>query len=251
MKALVTGAARGLGLATARRLAADGARVALLDRDPLVEEAAAALDPGCVAIVADLADDAVAVAGLGEATAALGGLDALVNCAGIGGPTTPVADTSVADLRRVLDVNLIAPFALCSAAVGPLREAEGPAAIVNIGSVLGVRGEPNGAPYCVSKAALRMFTEVLALELAPLGIRVNAVAPGAIETDMHFDHLREIAAEDGTTLEEELARVRAGIPIGRHGTPDDVAAAVAWLASPEAGYVTGQTILVDGGGMDR
>jgi NAD(P)-dependent dehydrogenase (short-subunit alcohol dehydrogenase family) len=251
MKALVTGAARGLGLATARRLASDGARVALLDRDPLVEEVAAALDPGCVAIVADLADDAVAVAGLEEATAAMGGLDALVNCAGIGGPTTPVAETAVADLRRVLDVNLIAPFALCSAAVEPLRAAEGPAAIVNIASVLGVRGEPNGAPYCVSKAALRMLTEVLALELAPLGIRVNAVAPGAIETDMHFDHLREIAAEDGTSFEEELARVRAGIPIGRHGTPDDVAAAVAWLASPEAGYVTGQTILVDGGGMDR
>jgi len=184
MKALVTGAARGLGLATARRLASDGARVALLDRDPLVEEVAAALDPR-------------------------------------------------------------------AAAVEPMRAGEGPASIVNISSVLGVRGEPNGAPYCVSKAGLRMLTEVLALELAPAGIRVNAIAPGAIETDMHFDHLREIAAADGTTFDEEPARVRAGIPIGRHGTPDDVAATVAWLTSADAGYVTGQTILVDGGGMDR
>ncbi len=184
------------------------------------------------------------------ATAELGGLDLVVNCAGIGGPTTPVAATPVADLRRVHDVNFVAPFVISAAAVRLMAAQGEGGSIVNVSSVLGLNGEANGAPYCTSKAALVMLTEVLAKEVAGLGIRVNAIAPGAIETEMHFDHLRELAEEAGTSFEAERERVRASIPLGRHGTGSDIAGAVAWLASADASYVTGQTIVVDGGGFD-
>jgi NAD(P)-dependent dehydrogenase (short-subunit alcohol dehydrogenase family) len=232
----VTGAARGLGAGVADRLERDGWAVARIDL---------AAEPGV--LVADVADEAQAEAAFAAATGALGGLDLLVNCAGIGGPGSPVADTPLADFRRTLDVNLVGAFILARAAARVLTAQATGGAIVNIGSMFGQRAVPFGAPYCVSKGGLALLTQSLALELAPHGIRVNTVAPGNMATVMHFDELRARAERTGRTFEEEVAASRAEVPLGRHGTGEDVAGAVAWLASEDAAYVTGQTIAVNGG----
>jgi NAD(P)-dependent dehydrogenase (short-subunit alcohol dehydrogenase family) len=119
--------------------------------------------------------------------------------------------------------------------------------IVNLGSILGQRGEAGGAAYSASKAGVALFTQVLALELASHGIRVNTVAPGNMATDMHWEYVRTLAADRGMEFEEAREFVRASVPLGRHGTGDDIAGAVAWLCSRDASYVTGQTIGVNGG----
>jgi NAD(P)-dependent dehydrogenase (short-subunit alcohol dehydrogenase family) len=119
--------------------------------------------------------------------------------------------------------------------------------IVNLGSLFGQQGVPFGAPYCMSKGAIALLTHSLALELAPHGITVNTIAPGNMATEMHFDELRDRAARAGGTFDAELEAARAEVPLGRHGTGEDVAGAVAWLASAGAAYVTGQTIAVNGG----
>lgn len=252
MRALVTGAAGGLGLAIAQRLHADGADVALLDRDPAVALAAEELPGGGgFSVEADVGDQRALTEGFERVLARLGGIDVLVNCAGIGGPTTPVTKTDIAALRRVLDVNLVGAFILSGAAARAMIEQGRGGSIVNIGSILGLRAEANGAPYCMSKVGLGMLTRVMALELAAAQIRVNTVAPGNMATDMHFSHLREIAEVGGTKFEDEVERVRASVPLARHGTGDDVAGAIAWLVSSDASYVTGQTIVVDGGVLLR
>jgi NAD(P)-dependent dehydrogenase (short-subunit alcohol dehydrogenase family) len=120
-------------------------------------------------------------------------------------------------------------------------------AIVNVGSLFGQQGVAHGAAYCASKGGVTLLTHSLAAELAPHGIRVNSVAPGHMATEMHFDELRERAARGGTSFEEEREAARDAVPLGRHGTGEDVAGAVAWLASDDAAYVTGQTIAVNGG----
>jgi NAD(P)-dependent dehydrogenase (short-subunit alcohol dehydrogenase family) len=232
----VTGAARGLGSGVAERLDRDGWAVARIDVAP---------EPGV--LVADVADEAQAEAAFAAGTAALGGLDLLVNCAGIGGPDTAVADTPLDEFRRTLDVNLVGAFILARAAARTLTAQGTGGAIVNIGSMFGQRAVPYGAPYCVSKGGLALLTQSLALELAPHRIRVNTVAPGNMATEMHFDELRGRAERNGRSFEEEVDAARAEVPLGRHGTGADVAGAVAWLASDDAAYVTGQTIAVNGG----
>ncbi|MFM7717975.1 MAG: SDR family NAD(P)-dependent oxidoreductase [Actinomycetota bacterium] len=250
MRALVTGAARGLGEAVARRLVADGASVALVDRSEAVRSTADRLVAGAagtvVAAVGSVADDAWVAAEVPRLVAALGGLDLLVNNAGIGGPSTEVADTDPAAFREVLDVNLVGTFLVARACIPALRAAGG-GAIVNLGSMFGQAGVAGGAPYSSSKGGVALLTHSLALELGPHGIRVNTIAPGNMLTEMHLDDLRTRAATDGVGLEEEVERVRRSVPLGRHGTGDDIAGAVAWLASPDAAYVTGQTIAVNGG----
>lgn len=249
MRAIVTGAARGLGFATAKRLYRDGADVVLVDRDPRVESAAGDLAGAgrAVPIEADVSDQQSCREALDAALDRLEGLDLLVNCAGIGGPTTRAVDMDLAAVRTVLDVNLFGAYALSAAAIRVMAGQGTGGVIVNVTSILEFRAEAGGSAYCVSKAALGMLTRVLALEGAPAGIRVNAVAPGNMETDMHFDHLRDLAEQRRTTFEQERRRVVASIPLGRHGTGDDIAGAVTWLASADASYVTGQTIVVDGG----
>jgi NAD(P)-dependent dehydrogenase (short-subunit alcohol dehydrogenase family) len=227
----------------------DGADVALLDVDDGVQAAAAEID--ALAVCADVGDEEAALCGFDEAVTALNGLDVLVNCAGMGGPTTTVAETATADLRRVLDVNLVGAYVLSAAAVDVMLSQGAGGLIVNIGSILGVRGAANGSPYCISKAALGMLTQTLALEVAGNGIRVNTVAPGNMTTAMHLGHLREVADDAGRSLDEEIDRVRRSVPLQRHGTGEDVAGTVAWLASNDGSYVTGQTIVVDGGYLLR
>jgi len=249
MRAVVTGAARGLGAAIAERLAADGGKVVLLDAiDEVVTtaESLAAQGGSTLGRVCDIADEE-AVTGTGaEAIAWLGGVDLLVNCAGIGGPDGPVADIPVAQWRRTLDVNLTGTF-LMSRAVIPTMLEQGSGSIVNIGSIFGQQGVPFGAAYSSSKGGVTLFTHSLAMELAPHGIRVNSIAPGHMESVMHFDELRERARRAGTTFEEEVAKARDVVPLRRHGNGADVAGAVVWLASPDSSYVTGQTINVNGG----
>jgi NAD(P)-dependent dehydrogenase (short-subunit alcohol dehydrogenase family) len=242
VRALVTGAARGLGEGVAARLADDGATLALVDVAPAVLDL-----PHGRGIVADLGDEAQAEAAAETALDALGGLDLLVNCAGIGGPDSPVADTSVAAFRHTLDVNLVGAFVMARAAArAMIRQGTG-GAIVNVGSLFGQQGVAGGAAYCASKGALALLGQSLALELAPHGITVNTVAPGNMATEMHFEELHARARRSGRTYEDELELARAEVPLGRHGTPADLAGAVAWLASPDASYVTGQTIAVNGG----
>jgi NAD(P)-dependent dehydrogenase (short-subunit alcohol dehydrogenase family) len=197
------------------------------------------------AIRCDVSDGAEVSSGVDEAVARLGGLDLVVNCAGIGGPSTAVVDTSPEEFQRVLEVNLVGTFLVSRACARFMADQGG--CIVNIGSIFGQQGVANGAAYCASKGGVALFTHSLALELAPLGIRVNTIAPGNMLTEMHLADLRVRAAERRTALEDEIEAIRASVPLARHGTGEDVAGAVVWLASADASYVTGQTIGVNGG----
>ncbi len=248
----MTGGARGLGERIAARLVDDGGDVALVDVDDDVETTAARLREGSsgsevIAARCDVSDEAAVASSVTQVSDRFGGIDLLVNDAGIGGPSTPVVDTEPEAFRRVIDVNLIGAFLMARACARVMVEAGRGGSIVNIGSIFGQQGVANGAGYCASKGGLALLTHSLALELAPHGIRVNTVAPGNMLTDMHLDDLRVAAAERGSSLDAEVERVRTTIPLGRHGDGDDVAGAVAWLASDDASYVTGQTIGVNGG----
>jgi NAD(P)-dependent dehydrogenase (short-subunit alcohol dehydrogenase family) len=199
-----------------------------------------------VAVVGDVADENACDAAVSAAIDAFGGVGVLANVAGIGGPGTPVTETTLADFRRVLEVNLVGTF-LMSRAVARELVRSGGGAIVNTSSIFGQQGVAGDAGYGASKAGVILLTQVMALELAPAGVRVNAISPGNMATEMHFDYVRALAHDHGRTFDEELEGVRATIPLARHGTGEDVAAAVSWLASDEAAYVTGQTIGVNGG----
>ena len=252
MRSIVTGAARGLGEGVAARLLSDGGRVALIDRSDEVVRTAARLqeqhpDGQAVAAVGDVTDELWVEGAVEDLVERLGGVDLLVNNAGIAGPSTPTVDTPAQGFRQVLDVNVVGAFLMARACARVMMAAGEGGTIANIGSIFGQRGVANGAPYSASKGGIALFTHSLALELAPHGIRVNTIAPGNMRTEMHLADLRVAAGENGTTLEDEVERVRATIPLGRHGTGADVAGAVAWLASSDASYVTGQTIGVNGG----
>ena len=228
-KALVTGSSRGIGAATARALAADGWRVTINYLNSRDKAEALAAELGTEAIRCDVADSAR----VREMFERVGGVDLLVSNAGIAwsGLLTDMTD---AEWERVVSVNLGGAFNCCRAAIPHMvRQKSG--SIVIVSSVLGVYGGSCETAYSATKAALIGFTKALAKELGPSGIRVNAVAPGAVDTDM----LSCFTAED-------KARMADGIYLGRLGAPEDIARAVAFLASDSAGYVTGQVLGVDG-----
>lgn len=250
MRAIVTGAARGLGEGIAERLVADGWHVALIDRDDGVIDTAerltaASTEAVALPITGDVSDADWVAQAVPEVIDRLGGLDLLVNNAGVGGASTAVADTPVEEFRRVLEVNLVGAFSMSKACAPALVRDGG--SIVNLGSIYGQQGVAEGAPYSASKGGVALLTHSLALELAPHGVRVNTIAPGYMLTEMHLEGLRASAHERGGSLDDEVERVRATVPLGRHGTAQDVAGAVLWLASADASYVTGQTIGVNGG----
>jgi len=234
-KALVTGASGGIGAAIARALHAQGAEVVLTGRRrDALDELAAELGARCHVIVSDLSTAEGADALAKEAEGAMGQVDILVNNAGITADTLAMRMKDE-DWQRVIDVNLTSGFRLIRALMrGMLKRRTG--RIVGITSVVGVTGNAGQANYAAAKAGMIGMSKSLAQEVAERGITVNCVAPGFIETAM----------TDGLS-DEVKAKILGRIPAARLGTSEEVAAAVAWLASDEAAYVTGQTIHVNGG----
>jgi len=250
--ALVTGAARGLGERVAARLVNDGWSVALVDILATVEATAHGLVEGrddqlAIGIVADVSDPADVERAVREAIGALGPLDLLVNVAGIGGGVADLVATPIEEIRRLLDVNLLGTILVAREVAAGWVAAGRTGSIVNTGSLFGQQGVSGGVTYGASKGGVATATQALAAELGPYGIRVNMISPGNMATEMHWDDLRARAAITGASFESLVEEVRRTIPLGRHGTGDDIAGAVAWLASEDAAYVTGQTIGVNGG----
>ncbi|TPQ36479.1 3-oxoacyl-ACP reductase [Bradyrhizobium guangdongense] len=236
--ALVTGAARGIGLATAKKFLAEGWRVALLDiaGEQLTQAVSEIARPDeTLALTCDVSDAAAVGAAVKAVEQRFGRLDALVNNAGIA-VFAPLMETSDADFCRVIEVNLTGPF-LCSKAAVPLMREAGGGAIVNITSISAVRASTLRSAYGTSKAGLAHLTKQLAVELASLGIRVNAVAPGPVDTAMAKQvHTREIRAD-----------YHDAIPLNRYGLEEELAEAIFFFCSERASYITGQILAVDGG----
>ena len=232
-RAIVTGAAKGIGRAIAERFVAEGAVLLVADIDPAVE--GLARDLGHEAIVADVSRKAEVEGIVARAGTLWGGLDILVNNAGVTHAAT-LDDLTEDDFDRVFATNLKSALWGTQAAARLMGEG---GAVVNMSSVNAVLAIPNQIPYVVSKGAMNQLTNVTALALAPRGIRVNAIGPGSIATEM----LAGIMAEDPAARDRILSRT----PLGRAGEPEEVAAVAVFLASDEASYLTGQTIYPDGG----
>jgi NAD(P)-dependent dehydrogenase (short-subunit alcohol dehydrogenase family) len=225
--AVITGAARGIGLATAKRFLAEGWKVALLDINTETLDSAFA---DC-----DVSDPAAVAAAFAAVAKRFGRLDALVNNAGIA-IFKPILDVTYEDWSRVLAVNLTGPF-LCTQAAAPLMRDSGGGAIVNITSISGLRASTLRTAYGTSKAGLAHLTKQQAAELASLGIRVNAVAPGPVDTAMaKAVHTPEIRAD-----------YHDHMPLNRYGLESELAEAIFFLCSDKASYITGQVLCVDGG----
>jgi NAD(P)-dependent dehydrogenase (short-subunit alcohol dehydrogenase family) len=231
---LVTGASRGVGAVTVARLLDSGARVIAVSRTLADRRTDQVLE-----LAADLADPASSREVVAAGVEAFGRLDALVNNAALD-LAAPLLETSVEDAQRVFAVNALAPLWMIQAAAPALAERGG--AIVNVTSRLAHIGVPEMVVYGASKGALRALTHGAAVELAPMGIRVNAVAPGMTETPLFSEWL-----EDRPDPAAARADVEGRIPLGKLATPDDVAAAILFLLSDSAAHITGVTLPVDGG----
>lgn len=255
--AIVTGAARGLGESVAARLGEDGWSVLLFDVRPEVEETARRLrsqlklDAGVmIARVGSVASAVDIEAAVQHAVVTFGGLDLAVENAGVGGAEVDLIDLDPEEFDRIVAVNLRGVFLTCKAAGRVMRAAER-GCIVTISSIFGWEPYPRTAAYSATKAAVIALSQALAAELAPHGVRVNSIAPGYMATEMQWEGLRARAKYAGITFEDEVARVRAMVPLGRHGTGPDIGAAVAFLASDDASYITGETLGVTGGVVRR
>lgn len=242
-RALVTGGSSGIGEATVRRLAADGAAVVIDyvgDAGPARELAAEIEHAGghAVPVAADVSREDEVLALFAQAREALGGaVDLLVNNAGIES-SHALVDMSLEEWNRVLAINLTGAFLCAREAARGLIESASPGTIVNVSSVHEQIPWPTFSHYCASKGGMKLFGQTIARELAPHRIRVVQVAPGAIATPINDAVLADPA---------KVAEVEAQVPWGRMGRPEEIAAAIAWAASPDASYLTGATIFVDGG----
>jgi NAD(P)-dependent dehydrogenase (short-subunit alcohol dehydrogenase family) len=244
--AIVTGGAAGIGAAAATALAEEGARVVIVDvQDERGEELAHQLtEKGAVALYVhcDVADDRQVAAMVARTVDAFGHLDVAFNNAGIEGQPAPTADCTPDNWARTIAVNLTGVWHCMRHEIPRMLEAGG-GSIINCSSVAGLVGSPNVPAYVASKHGVVGLTKTAALEYAETGIRVNAVCPGVIRTEM----IDRFTAGDPEALEQ----LAASEPVGRLGTPDEVADAVVWLASDRSSFVTGQALAVDGGMVAR
>ncbi len=241
--AIVTGGAHGIGRAIAKRYVVEGASVVIADIDRGAGEAAASTlgQAKCRFVATDVGDARAADNLVAETCRVFGNLDILVNNAGII-HAAEFLDLAEADFDRVLRVNLKGAFLVGQAAarrmVDQIKAGRPPGTVINMSSINAEVAIPNHTPYCVSKGGLGQLTKVMALALAPHGIRVNAIGPGSIMTDI----LKAVATD-----REAKRRLLSRTPLGRIGDPDEIAAVAVFLASDDASYITGQTIYADGG----
>ena len=235
--AVITGGAAGIGLATAQRMAASGARVALWDRDQAAGQQAVATLPGegHLAVALDVASEGDVAAAAKKTIEAFGAIDVLVCSAGITGPNKTVADYGFDDWRKVFDVNMHGVF-LCNRAVLPSMMERDYGRIVNIASIAGKEGNPNASAYSASKAAVIGLTKSLGKELARTGIRVNCITPAAVRTGI-FDQMTQ----------QHIDFMLSKIPMNRFGTVDEMAGMIAWLASEDCSFSTGAVFDLSGG----
>jgi NAD(P)-dependent dehydrogenase (short-subunit alcohol dehydrogenase family) len=235
--AIVTGATSGIGMATARKFAEQGAKVAAAGRNAEVLSKIATPDIRTYAV--DLLSERETSAFVQKVLEDFGGIDVLVNAAGIIASGT-VENTTLADFDLMMNINVRSVFQLIQLALPSIIERKGN--IVNVSSVTGLRAFPNVFAYCISKAAVDQLTRCAALELAPKGVRVNAVNPGVVRTNLHRN--------SGMSEEAYAAfveRSRTTHPIGRIGEPEEIAELILYLASSKAGWITGVTYSIDGG----
>ncbi|MEY2416118.1 MAG: hypothetical protein QOH53_1452 [Ilumatobacteraceae bacterium] len=236
--AIVTGGASGMGAATVRRLAAGGANVVIVDRNGDMAQTVA-IEVGGTAIVGDVADSSFCDGAIAAAMERHGGLDVLVNAAGVIVRASG-EDTTDEQWAKIMGVNVSGTFFMCRAALRVMKT-HGGGAIVNFGSIWGDLGSAGVAAYCASKGAVHNLTRALALDHAADGIRVNAVCPGEVNTPM----LQSERAEAVTT--QLLMAIAATVPMGRLADPDEIARVVCFLASDDASYMTGALVSVDAG----
>jgi 3-oxoacyl-[acyl-carrier protein] reductase len=233
--AIVTGGARGIGFAIAGRLAREGCRIVIWDREPGAFDAAAAGFTPALVHAVDVSDYASVERAHGATVQRLGPVQILVNNAGINGPVAPTWDYPLDAWQQVLAINLGGVFNCCRVATPGMRAA-GYGRIVNVASIAGKEGVPGIAPYAAAKHGVIGFTKSLARELAQSGVLVNSIAPVMVETDL----LKEMTAE-------HIAATKAKIPMGRLLLADEIAAMVAWIASPECSFTTGAAFDLSGG----
>ena len=234
--AVITGGSGGIGLATADRMIASGAKVMLWDYDQTALADAGKALPGTAGFQLDVTDEAAVVRAAKATIGQFGRIDILVNAAGITAPKTLIADYPVDLWRKIIDINLTGTFLCCKAVLPHMQRADY-GRIVNIASVAGKEGNPFSAPYSASKAAVISFTKSLAKETAVTGIRVNCIAPAIVATkNLYHD------------MPEEMRRLWVSrVPMGRPGTPEEVAAMIAWLASEDCSFTTGAAFDISGG----
>lgn len=251
---IVTGAGAGLGAAIARALVNAGASVLLTDRDEdAVRHVANEIDVGgerALAMKHDVTNETGWQDVIDAALSRFGGLDVLVNNAGAH-LNKPLLDIKLVELRELMSVNLESVFLGTQAAIPALRDdpnrSRFSASIVNMSSVAGLVGSAGGSAYCMTKGGVRLFTKAVALEMAPLNIRVNSVHPGLVATDMAVRIIRQRAIATQTTETEARNILAARYPLGRLGHPGDVANAVVFLAGEGSAFMTGSELVVDGG----